>query len=71
MKTVRLCTCSDFNAELLKDALIAEGIECILGNQYMSRCFGPLISAFSGVDVYVFESDGEKAVEIYKRLFET
>ncbi|MDO4824274.1 MAG: DUF2007 domain-containing protein [Bacteroidales bacterium] len=68
MKTVRLCTCnSNYEAELLKDALEKEGIECILGNQNMSALFGPMIAAFSGVDVFVFEDDGERAVEIYKK----
>ncbi len=68
MKTVRLCTCnSNCEAELLKEALAEEGIGCILGNQNMSALFGPMISALAGVDVFVFEDDGERAVEIYRK----
>ena len=69
-RTLRLCTCNNsYDANMLKQALLSEGIECLTGNENMSNLFGGLISAFSGVDVFVFADELTKAKEIYSRLY--
>lgn len=68
--TIRLTTClNNYDAYMLKDALANEGIECGFGNENMSNIFGGIISAFSGVDVFVFEDDLEKAQNVYVKLY--
>ena len=61
MRTIRLTTCNtSYHAHLLQNALEAEGIPSVLHNENMTNLFG-LISAFSGVDVLVYEDDLERA----------
>lgn len=68
-KTVRLATCNNsYEANILKLELENNGISCILGNENMSALYAGLLPVM-GVDVYVFEQDGEKAAEIYRKLF--
>lgn len=64
-KTVRLTTCNNsFEAHVLHEKLKAEGIDSVMHNENMSDVFGGLISAFSGVDIFVWEDELEKAREI-------
>lgn len=65
MMTVRLTTCNtSFEAHVLKTALEAEGIPSALHNENMTNLYGGLISAFTGVDVFVYEKDLERAKKI-------
>lgn len=65
--TRRLTTCnSSFEARVLEGALNNEGIDCIVGNENMTNFFG-MVSLFSGVDIFVLESDYERALEILNR----
>lgn len=63
MKTVRLTTCDNtFEAQLVKNNLENAGIPVMLGNEIMST-YPPM----SGVDLFVYESDYERALEIINR----
>ncbi len=65
MRTVRLTTCNtSFEAHLLKTALEAKGIPSALHNENMTNLYGGLISAFTGVDIFVYEGDLERAKQI-------
>lgn len=61
----KLKTCnSDFEAQVLKGALNAEGIACMLGNENITNLYHGMISAFTGVDVLVRDEDYERAHEV-------
>ncbi|WP_075557429.1 MULTISPECIES: DUF2007 domain-containing protein [Parabacteroides] len=65
MKTVFLSTLENsFQAGLLKDLLINEGIESFFKNENISNVLGN-ISGFQ-LEIYVFEKDYERANEILK-----
>ncbi|MCL3852345.1 MULTISPECIES: DUF2007 domain-containing protein [Parabacteroides] len=65
MKTVFLSTLENsFQAGLLKDLLINEGIESFFKNENISNVLGN-ISGFQ-LEIYVFEKDYERAKEILK-----
>ena len=65
MKTVFLSTLENsFQAGLLKDLLINEGIESFFNNEKISNVLGN-ISGFQ-LEIYVFEKDYERANEILK-----
>lgn len=65
MKTVFLSTLDNsFQAGLLKDLLMNEGIESFFKNENMSTVLGN-IPGFQ-LEIYVFEKDYEKAQEILK-----
>ena len=65
MKTVFLSTLKNsFQAGLLKDLLINEGIESFFKNENISNVLGN-ISGFQ-LEIYVFEKDYERANEILK-----
>ncbi|MCQ2095510.1 MAG: DUF2007 domain-containing protein [Bacteroidaceae bacterium] len=68
-KIIRLATCGNsYDANILRLELENNGIACMLGNENMSNLYGGLLPVL-GVDVYVFEKDGEMAAEIYNRVF--
>ena len=61
-RTVRLTTCNNsYEAHILQGTLQAEGIASALHNENMTNLFGGLISGFSGVDIFVFEDELERA----------
>lgn len=65
MKTVFLSTLENsFQAGLLKDLLINEGIESFFKNENISNVLGN-ISGFQ-LEIYVFEKDYERAKGILK-----
>ena len=65
MKTVFLSTLDNsFQAGLLKDLIINEGIESFFKNENMSTVLGN-IPGFQ-LEIYVFEKDYERAQEILK-----
>ena len=65
MRTVRLITCNtSFEAHVLKNALEAEGISSALHNENVTNLYGGMISAFSGVDIFVYDKDLERAKQI-------
>ena len=65
MKTVFLSTLENsFQAGLLKDLLINEGIESFFKNENISNVLGN-ISGFQ-LEIYVFEKDYERSNEILK-----
>lgn len=65
MRTVRLITCNDsFQARLIKGALENEGISAVLHNENTSNVLRGYISSISGVDIFVYEADYEKAMSI-------
>ncbi|WP_347394968.1 DUF2007 domain-containing protein [Parabacteroides leei] len=65
MKTVFLSTLENsFQAGLLKDLLINEGIESFFKNENIANVLGN-ISGFQ-LEIYVFEKDYERAKEILK-----
>jgi hypothetical protein len=65
MKTAFLSTLENsFQAGLLKDLLINEGIESFFKNENISNILGN-ISGFQ-LEIYVFEKDYERAKEILK-----
>ena len=67
MKTVRLITCIDaFQAHLLQGALQNEGIESILHNENLSSVMRGCTTSLSGVDLFVFEDDYERAIQILR-----
>jgi len=68
MRTVRLTTCNtSFEAHVLKNALETEGIAAALHNENMTNLYGGLISAFTGVDIFVFEDDLEHAQQVLEQ----
>ena len=66
MKTICVTTCDNvIEAYAIKDKLYNEGIECMLTNEnftslmpFMNNMLG------SGIQILVFESDYEKALQI-------
>ena len=68
MRTVRLITCNtSFGAHVLKNALEAEGIPSALHNENVTNLYGGMISAFSGVDIFVYDKDLERAKQIINK----
>ena len=68
MRTVRLITCNtSFEAHVLKNALEAEGIQSALHNENVTNLYGGMISAFSGVDIFVYDKDLERAKQIINK----
>ena len=65
MKTVFLSTLDNsFQAGLLKDLLMNEGIESFFKNENMSTVLGNIPGL--QLEIYVFEKDYERAQEILK-----
>ena len=65
METILLSTAdNNVQASLLQSALRNEGIESFLKNEHLSTVFGN-IPGFQ-IEIYVFESDYEKAKEVLK-----
>lgn len=70
MKTVRLITCDDsFQARLIVGALENEGIAAILHNENTSNVLRGYISNISGVDIFVYEDEYEKAIKLLECIF--
>ena len=68
MDTILLSTAdNNVQASLLQSALRNEGIESFLKNEHLSTVFGN-IPGFQ-IEIYVFESDYEKAKEVLKNGF--
>ena len=68
METILLSTeDNNVQASLLQRALRNEGIESFLKNEHLSTVFGN-IPGFQ-IEIYVFESDYEKAKEVLKNGF--
>lgn len=68
METILLSTAdNNVQASLLQSALRNEGIETFLKNEHLSTVFGN-IPGFQ-IEIYVFESDYEKAKEVLKNGF--
>ena len=68
METLLLSTAdNNVQASLLQSALRNEGIESFLKNEHLSTVFGN-IPGFQ-IEIYVFESDYEKAKEVLKNGF--
>lgn len=68
METILLSTAdNNVQASLLQSALRNEGIESFLKNEHLSTVFGN-IPGFQ-IEIYVFESDYEKAKEVLKNEF--
>ena len=68
METILLSTAdNNVQASLLQSALRNEGIESFLNNEHLSTVFGN-IPGFQ-IEIYVFESDYEKAKEVLKNGF--
>lgn len=68
METILLSTVdNNVQASLLQSALRNEGIESFLKNEHLSTVFGN-IPGFQ-IEIYVFESDYEKAKEVLKNGF--
>ena len=68
METILLSTADNYvQASLLQSALRNEGIESFLKNEHLSTVFGN-IPGFQ-IEIYVFESDYEKAKEVLKNGF--
>ncbi len=64
----KLKTCnSDFEAQLLKGALRAEGIVCMLSNENITNIYGGINFAFGGIDIMVSDADLNAATEIMNR----
>lgn len=68
METILLSTAdNNVQASLLQSALRNEDIESFLKNEHLSTVFGN-IPGFQ-IEIYVFESDYEKAKEVLKNGF--
>ena len=68
METILLSTAdNNVQASLLQSALRNEGIASFLKNEHLSTVFGN-IPGFQ-IEIYVFESDYEKAKEVLKNGF--
>ena len=68
METILLSTAdNNVQASLLQSELRNEGIESFLKNEHLSTVFGN-IPGFQ-IEIYVFESDYEKAKEVLKNGF--
>ena len=68
METILLSTVdNNVQASLLQSALRNEGIESFLKNEHLSTVLGN-IPGFQ-IEIYVFESDYEKAKEVLKNGF--
>ena len=68
METILLSTAdNNVQASLLQSALRNEGIESFLKNEHLSTVSGN-IPGFQ-IEIYVFESDYEKAKEVLKNGF--
>ena len=68
METILLSTVdNNVQASLLQSALRNEGIESFLRNEHLSTVFRN-IPGFQ-IEIYVFESDYEKAKEVLKNGF--
>ena len=68
METILLSTAdNNVQASLLQSALRNEGIESFLKIEHLSTVFGN-IPGFQ-IEIYVFESDYEKAKEVLKNGF--
>ena len=68
MRTVRLMTCNDaFQAQIISGALENEGIPSVLHNVNTSYVLRGAISQIAGVDIFVYEADYNRALEILER----
>ena len=65
MKTVRLITCDGaFQARLIQGALENEGIASVLHNENTSNILRGFTPTISGVDIFVYEDDYERAMAL-------
>jgi len=68
MKTVRLITCDGaFQARLIQGALENEGIASVLHNENTSNILRGYTPTISGVDIFVYEDDYERAMDLLER----
>ena len=68
MKTRKLITCNDdFQARLIQGALENEGIPSALHNENTSNVLRGFVSNVSGVDIFVYEDDYERAMALLER----
>ena len=68
MKTVRLITCDGaFQARLIQGALENEGIASVLHNENTSNILRGFTPTISGVDIFVYEDDYERAMALLER----
>ena len=62
MRTTRLTTVNNsVEAHILADRLKDAGIDCAIHNENMSNVFGGLFCGFTGIDIFVFEDELDKA----------
>ena len=65
MRTVKLITCNEsFQARLIKGALENEGIAVAIHNENTSNVLRGMPVSITGIDLFVYEDDYEKAMSI-------
>lgn len=65
MRTVKLITCNEsFQARLIKGALENEGIAVAIHNENTSSVLRGMPVSITGIDLFVYEDDYEKAMSI-------
>lgn len=65
MRTVKLITCNEsFQARLIKGALENEGIAVAIHNENTSSVLRGMPVSITGIDLFVYEDDYEKAIAI-------
>lgn len=65
MKTVKLITCNEsFQARLIKGALENEGIAVAIHNENTSSVLRGMPVSITGIDLFVYKDDYEKAMSI-------
>lgn len=68
MRTVRLITCDDAaQAHIIQGALENENIASLLHNENMSNVMRGYISDITGVDIFVYEKDYDRALDLLER----
>ena len=68
MRTVKLITCNEsFQARLIKGALENEGIAVAIHNENTSSVLRGMPVSITGIDLFVYEDDYEKAMSILLR----
>lgn len=68
MKTVKLFTCDDaFQARVVQGALENEGIASVLHNENTSAVLRGYVSEITGVDIFVYEEDYDKALDLLEQ----
>ena len=65
MRTVKLITCYEsFQARLIKGALENEGIAVAIHNENTSNVLRGMPVSITGIDLFVYEDDYERAMTI-------